>query len=200
LHDDLNQRLAMLTVEMERLEKDPNRPADQIRSQLASLRTQTEGISDDVRRTAHRLHPSVVEHLGLPAALRSLCADFSKQEKVQIECRQRNAEGSIPPDVALCIYRVTQEALRNVARHSGARRAFVSLVITPTRVLLSISDTGSGFERESAKTRKGLGIVSMEERVRLVGGTLAIRSKPGAGTRVVAEVPLVEDAAGKKEV
>jgi len=92
LHDDLNQRLAMLTVELERLERDPIQSVE-LRRQLASLRTQTERISDDIRRTAHRLHPSLVEHLGLPAALRSLCNDFLKQEKVRIEYRQRNADG-----------------------------------------------------------------------------------------------------------
>jgi signal transduction histidine kinase len=192
LHDDLNQRLAMLTVELETLEKDPPQSAALIRSQLASLRTRTEGISDDMRRTAHRLHPSMVDHLGLPAALRSLCNDFSKQEKIRVDYRQRSVHGSTPPDIALCLYRVAQEALRNVAKHSGARRATVSLVLAKNRILLSINDTGVGFDRELAKTKKGLGIVSMEERARLVVGTLTIRSRPGDGTRVVVEAPLPE--------
>jgi two-component system CheB/CheR fusion protein len=192
LHDDLNQRLAMLTVELETLEKDPLQSAELIRSQLASLRTRSEGISDDMRRTAHQLHPSMVDHLGLSAALRSLCADFSKQEKMRVQYRQRNVNGDTPPDIALCLYRVAQEALRNVARHSGARRATVSLVLATNRILLSISDTGVGFDREVTKSKKGLGIISMEERVRLVVGVLTIRSRPGDGTRVVVEVPLPE--------
>ena len=190
LHDDLNQRLAMLAVELERLERDPLPPAESVRRQLAALRARTEGISDDVRRTAHRLHPSVVDHLGLSAALRSLCTDFSKQEKMRIDYRQRNVDGSIPPEIALCLYRVAQEALHNVAKHSEARRAMVSLVLKNDRILLAISDTGVGFDRELTTAKRGLGIVSMEARVRLVVGTLTIRSAPGEGTRVAVEVPL----------
>jgi two-component system CheB/CheR fusion protein len=199
LHDDLNQRLAMLTVELETMERDPLQSAESIRSHLAAIRTRTEGISDDIRRTAHRLHPSVVDHLGLPAALRSLCADFSKQEEMRIDYRQRNTDSSIPAEIALCLYRVAQEALRNVARHSCARRASVALVVTKNkdRILLSITDTGAGFDRELTKTREGLGIVSMEERVRLVAGVLTIGSRAGAGTRVVIEVPLPGAASAK---
>lgn len=193
LHDDLNQRLAMLTVELETLERDPLQSAELIRSQLAALRARTEGISDDMRRTAHQLHPSVVDHLGLPVALRSLCADFSKQEEMRIHYRQRNIDGPIPPAIALCLYRVAQEALRNVARHSGARRAIVALAVVKNLILLSISDTGVGFDPKVVTAKKGLGIVSMEERVRLVVGDLTIRSRPGDGTRVAVAVPLPEE-------
>jgi two-component system CheB/CheR fusion protein len=193
LHDDLNQRLAMLTVELETLERDPLQSAELIRGQLAALRTRTESISDDMRRTAHRLHPSVVDHLGLPAALRSLCADFSKQEEMRIHYRQRNVDSPIPSVISLCLYRVAQEALRNVARHSGARKATVALVVAKNRMLLSISDTGVGFDPKVITTKKGLGIVSMEERVRLVVGDLTIRSRPGDGTRVAVSVPLPEE-------
>jgi two-component system CheB/CheR fusion protein len=192
LHDDLNQRLAMLTVELESLERDPLQSAELIRSQLAVLRTRTELISDDMRRTAHRLHPSVVDHLGLSAALRSLCADFSKQEEMRIDYRQRNIDGFIPPEIALCLYRVTQEALQNVVKHSGARRARVALVVASKRILLSVSDTGAGFDPDLLRGKRGLGIISMEERVRLVAGELTTRSRPGKGTRVLVEVPLPE--------
>jgi signal transduction histidine kinase len=152
-----------------------------------------EGISDDIRQTAHRLHPSVVENLGLPAALRSLCADFSKQEGMQVSCRQRDIiEGSIPPLVGLCLYRVAQEALRNVARHSGARRATLVLARAGNELRLSVNDTGSGFDPAVLKARKTLGLLSMEERVRLADGKLIIRSSPGKGTRLLATVPLPE--------
>ncbi|MDP8990292.1 MAG: PAS domain-containing protein [Acidobacteriota bacterium] len=192
LHDDLNQKVAMLIVAMEVLEKGPRRSAESIRGQLASLRNQTESISDDLRDTAHRMHPSVVDHLGLPAALRALCADFSKQEKLQVRFRQRNLSQSIPPDLALCLYRVAQEALRNVAKHSDGNHARVSLFIAGGRVLLSISNSGTGFDLVMVKAKRGLGIVSMEERVRLVVGTLTIRSRPLTGTRVVVEIALPE--------
>jgi two-component system CheB/CheR fusion protein len=191
LHDDLNQRLAMLTVELETLEKGPLSSNDLTRSRLAALRTRTEAISDDVRRTAHQLHPSMVEHLGLPAALRSLCDDVSKQERFRVTCRVRNVSVPISAEIALCLYRVAQEALRNVATHSGAQRATLSLALVRGRIRLAIVDNGQGFERDASPTvRKGLGILSMEERVRLVGGSLKLDSKPGEGTRVVVEVPM----------
>ncbi len=191
LHDDLSQRLAMLTVEMETLERDPLEPAE-FAGQLRHLRSRVEGISDDMRRTAHQLHPSMVEHLGLQTAMRSLCADVSKKEKVRVDYRQRNVDGTIPPDIALCLYRVAQEALHNVAKHSGAQRANVSLALAKNRIELSISDSGVGFDREAAREKRGLGIISMEERVRVVNGTFTIISKPGDGTRVLVEVPLSE--------
>jgi two-component system, chemotaxis family, CheB/CheR fusion protein len=191
LHDDLNQRLAMLAVELETLEKDPLSSADVTRVRLAALRARTEAISDDVRRTAHQLHPSMVDHLGLPAALRSLCDDVSKQEKIRVSCQVRNVSAPIPTEIALCLYRVAQEALRNVATHSGAPRATLSLVPVKNRIRLAINDSGHGFDRSaSSQAKKGLGILSMEERVRLVGGSLTLNSKPGKGTRVVVEVPL----------
>jgi signal transduction histidine kinase len=193
LHDDLNQKVAMLIVAMEVLEKDPRRSAESIRGQLATLRTQTENISDDLRDTAHRLHSSVVDHLGLPVALRSLCADFSKHEKLRVHFRQRNLSLAIPPDLALCLYRVAQEALRNVAKHSNGHHATVSLFIARGRVLLSISNSGTGFDLVMVKAKRGLGIVSMEERVRLLVGTLTIRSRLLSGTRVVVEIPLPEN-------
>jgi two-component system CheB/CheR fusion protein len=190
LHDDFNQRLAMLVVELENLEKTPFQSPKLIQTCLASVRARTEVISDDMRRMAHELHPSVVDNLGLPSAMRSLCEDFTRQEKLRIDYRQRGMEGTIPSEIALCIYRVTQEALRNVARHSGADRAAVRLIGGNKRILLSVSDAGAGFDVDSASGKKGLGIFSMEERARLVGGTLTIRSKLGEGTNIAIEVPL----------
>jgi two-component system CheB/CheR fusion protein len=194
LHDDLNQRLAMLAVELETLEKDPLSSPQATRTRLAALRARTEDISDDVRRTAHRLHPSMVDHLGLPAALRSLCDDVSKQEKIRVSCKVRSVSIPIPTEISLCLYRVAQEALRNVVTHSGAPRATLSLALARNRIRLAINDSGHGFNRcASSHAKKGLGILSMEERVRLVGGALTLDSKPGEGTRVVVEVPLPEE-------
>ncbi len=191
LHDDLNQRLAMLAVELETLEKEPLSSAESTRSRLALLRARTEAISDDLRRTAHQLHPSMVDHLGLPASLRSLCDDVSKQDRIRVTCRVGNIGDPVPTEVALCLYRVAQEALHNVATHSGAQRATLSLALARNRIRLSVIDSGKGFDRSaSTGVKKGLGILSMEERVRLVGGSLTLDSKPGEGTRVVVEVPL----------
>ncbi len=194
LHDDLNQRLAMITVELETLERKPPRAAEVMRRRLETVRLRIASISDDIRQTAHQLHPSTVDHLGLSAAMRSLCADVAKSENIQVRCRERNVHKTVPADVALCLYRVAQEAIHNVVKHSGARRVRISLINGKSRVLLSIRDEGRGFDYELSKTNKGLGIVNMEERARLVGGKLSIRSVPGKGTRVVLEVPLLEDA------
>jgi two-component system CheB/CheR fusion protein len=192
LHDDLNQRLAMLVVELETLERNPPRSAELIGRRLAILRSRIESISDDIRQTAHQLHPSTVEHLGLAAAMRSLCADVAKRENIQVHCRERHVNRFVPPDISLCIYRVAQGAIHNVLKHSGARRVTISLLIANSRILLWVRDAGSGFNPEVPKINKGLGIVNMEERARLVGGKLSIRSRPGAGTRVVLEIPLPE--------
>ncbi len=194
LHDDFNQRLAMVAVELQNLEKTPFLQSAQLpRTMVASLRTRTETISDDLRKLAHRLHPSVVEHLGLSAALRSLCEDFRNQEHLQIEYRERGLEDlKTPPDIALCIYRVAQAALHNVVRHSGSNRATVTLSGRTDRILLSVSDYGAGFDLTLDRVGKGLGILSMEERARLAVGAFTIHSKPGAGTRVALEIPLVD--------
>src|SRR5258706_1782441 len=188
LHDDRLQRLGMLVVELEMLERGPLESAELIRGQLAVLRTPIVDISEDVRGTGHSLHSAIVVQLTIPASLRSLCNDFSKKEKIRVVFRQRHFNGSIPAEVALCLYRVAQESLRNVVKHSGARQAMVALVAAKDRIMLSISDTGVGFDRDRIRAKKGLGIISMEERVRLVVGKLTIRSRPGDGTRGVVEV------------
>jgi two-component system CheB/CheR fusion protein len=193
LHDDLNQRLAMLTVEIEALEQRLPSSEELWRGQLRSLRDRTAAISDDVRRTAYQLHPSTLDHLGLAVALKQLSGDFSRQERLRVMFRERNLPQVIPAEVALCLYRVTQEALRNVARHSGARRASVVLAGTEEAVQLSVSDTGVGFDIELVKG-KGLGIVNMEERVRLLMGTLFIKTRPGGGTRVIVQIPLPKES------
>ncbi len=190
LHDDLNQRLAMLAVEVETLEQQLPDSADLIRGRLRSLRSRTEKLSDDVRRTAYQLHPSILEHLGLAVALKSYCADFSKQEKIKVRFQERSLPAPIPQDVALCLYRVTQECLRNVAKHSGARTALVRLEGIEKGIRLVVSDAGSGFDLELAKGRGRLGIVSMEERVRLLAGSLSIKTRPGDGARVAVSIAL----------
>jgi two-component system, chemotaxis family, CheB/CheR fusion protein len=194
LHDDFNQRLAMVAVELQNLEKTPFlQSAELPRTMVASLRKRTETISDDLRELAHRLHPSVVEHLGLSAALRSLCADFRDQEHLRIEYRERGIDSlKTPPEIALCIYRVTQAALHNVARHSGSDRVTVALTGRTGRILLSVRDNGAGFDLKLAREGKGLGIPNMQERARLAVGTFSIRSNVGEGTRVAMEIPLLD--------
>lgn len=190
LHDSVNQQLAMLTIELKMLENEPVPPPKSFHKRLASLGIRLQKLSEEVNQAAYQLHPSIVDHLGLPAALRSLCDDLSKQEKIRIDYRQVTADYSASREVGLCLYRVAQEALRNVVKHSGARRASVALVMEKERIVLSIRDRGVGFDRERPAIKRGIGLTSMEERVRAVKGTLTIRSSPGAGTRVVVQIPI----------
>ncbi len=175
------------------LEKNPLESAPSTRGYLSSLRIQAEGISNDLRDTAHQLHPSVVNHLGLPAALRSLCADFSKQRITQVHLRQRFVDMPIPSTIGPDLFRVTQEGLPNVAKHSGACQGIVCLLLTNSRILVSIRDFGAGFDLAFVGAKKTPRITRMEERARLVFGTLTMHSTLAAVTRVVVEVTLTKD-------
>ncbi len=175
IHDGLNQQLAALSFEIGklrgRLPKDP----ELIRERLTVLQGRTAGVIDDARDMSYELHPSTLEYLGLVTALKSFCPEFGEQEQIKARLTIVDVPGSIPPDVALCVYRVAQEGLRNVARHSGAREVRVALVGTGEGIELSIVDSGRGFDTDEAERKNGgLGLVSMGERVRLLGGDLVI--------------------------
>jgi signal transduction histidine kinase len=191
LHDDLNQKLAVLTVEAEALERTPSVAQAGIQDSLRHLRARIAALSDDVRHLAYQLHPSILDHLGLPAALKSFVDEFGKRERIKVRLTLKGLRGSLPQSVALCLYRVTQEALRNVAKHAQATRAVVRLTGNRGEVCLSITDNGVGDpSNPTADRRHGLGRVSMEERVRLVNGTFTVSSQPGRGTTVTARIPL----------
>jgi signal transduction histidine kinase len=189
LHDDLNQRLAVLAFEAESLARDLPESRESIREGLMRLHRQLAEASDEVRVLAHELRPAILDDLGLGPALRSHCAEFSRREKIKVRFSQQDLPATVPPDAALCLYRVAQEALRNIAKHSRAREASVMVAGTYDAVELSIKDLGIGFDPEASGTG-GLGILSMAERARLAGGALAVLSQPGAGTEIRVRVPL----------
>ncbi len=195
LHDDLNQKLAMLAIDVEVLEQQMALSPEPLRDQLRSLKNRVVGLSDDVRRMAYQLHPWVLEHLGLDVALRTYCAEFSKREGIKVRFVHSQLLEPPPPDVAFCLYRVVQEGLRNVARHSGSTRATVTLRATRGSIHLSVSDFGAGFDPGLVKRKGGLGFISMEERVRLVRGAFSVKSCPGGGTRIAVRVPLPKASA-----
>jgi signal transduction histidine kinase len=195
LHDDLNQKLAMLAVDLESLEQHLPLSPQAIRAQLGSLKCRVVELSDDLRRMASQLHPSVLEHLGLVVALKSYCEELSKRERIEARLTHHNVPTQLPLDTALCLYRVVQEGLRNVARHSSSPSVTVSLTATRGSIRLSITDLGVGFDPLSVKSRGGLGLISMEERVRLVRGHFAVHSQPGRGVRIEVRVPLPAKAA-----
>jgi two-component system CheB/CheR fusion protein len=193
LHDDLNQKLAMLEVDAERLGQQAVISPD-IRKDVQSLRDRTAEVSNDIRRVAYQLHPSILDHLGLHVALRSYCAEFSKRDGIQVKFSGPELLASIPEGIALCLYRVTQESLRNVAKHASAKSANVTLEVVDHRIHLSIRDNGAGFDT-AAKHKGGIGLLSMKERVRLVDGELTLKSKPGRGTRIDVWAPLPKGSA-----
>ena len=156
-------------------------------------------LSSAVHDLSHQLHPTKLEQLGLVAAVRGLCNELGHAHGLGIEFAAEQVPSSIPDDTALCLYRIAQEALRNVIKHSGARHARVELRGSPDAISLRISDDGSGFDPDSAAGKGGLGLVSMRERLRLVGGEITIDSRPSGGARIDVRIPLVPSAAGRRE-
>jgi PAS domain S-box-containing protein len=188
LHDDLSQKLALLAFDTGGLLTAPLSP--EAKDQLLHLRTHIVQLAQDVRQISHQLHPSVLEDLGLTAALREMCEEFSAREGIEVAFNEQNVPQALPVEVASCLYRVAQEALHNVLKHAQTRHAQVTVRGCPDGVRLSIQDAGVGFDSEAALLRHGLGIVSMKERVRLVQGEFSIHSRPGKGAEVGVFVPL----------
>jgi len=197
LHDDISQKLAALNLEAESaLRKEPQDDG-KLRAEMTRLSHRLRGILDDVEQTAYRLHPSSLDHLGLSVALKAYCTDFAKLNGIAMRCAERNLPRAIPPRLGLTLYRVVQEALRNVAKHSGARRATVSVAGKRGTIVLTIKDSGRGFDPARSKKR-GLGLISMEERVRQAGGTFTLRSTPGKGVHIDVRIPLAAPSRNRK--
>lgn len=191
LHDDICQKLAALQIDTEQVE---GRIARQPHSaELESIRSGIEILAEDVRRISHTLHPSVIDDLGLAAALRALVEDFRDREEMIVTLTATDLPQDIPNNVVTGLYRITQEALRNIAKHAGRTHVKVTLKAEPGGLRLQIQDYGEGFD---VKTHpRGLGIVSMEERARMLQGTFLLKSQPGEGTRVTVQVPLADATA-----
>jgi len=189
LHDDMSQKLTALTVHAETMARNTQAAGGPSQLDLRALRDRLAAVSDDVRRTAQQLHPSSLEHLGLAPALKSYCADFARKEDIRVRFLARNVPPAVSPEVALNLYRIVQEALSNVAQHSGARSAVVTLSARGDSLRLAVKDTGRGFDPARARSR-GLGLVSMDERVRLLGGAFSLQAAPGEGVHIEVSVPV----------
>jgi PAS domain S-box-containing protein len=188
LHDGVSQLVALLAIEIEQTGQTPIRTQEDLTARTHALWERTAEISRELHRQAHALHPSRLETFGLVAALEGYCREISEQQQVRVLFSHTGLSLSTPPDIALCVFRVVQEALRNTVKHSGAREATVELVGDHDRVFLRVSDGGAGFD--TAERYAGLGLVSMRERVRYAGGVLDITSHTGQGTRIEVELPL----------
>jgi PAS domain S-box-containing protein len=189
LHDDIGQRLALLAVELEQIHQDPaNLP--EVRSMMGELQKQTNEIASDIQALSHELHSAKLEYLGIVATMRGFCQEFGEQTKVKIDFKSHDLPSPLPPDTSLCLLRVLQEALHNSVKHSGVKHVEVGLWGTSDEVHLMVSDFGAGFDSEAVKESRGLGLISMEERLKLLNGTLSIESQPKRGTTIHARVPL----------
>ena len=189
MHDDLGQQLAALSISISALRRRSLQPSE-LNDALRALQERTGAVVDHVRHLSHDLHPSTLEHVGLIPALRTHCADFSRQNRLDVRFSADGALAPLPRDVAVCLYRIVQEGLRNVANHAGVRDVSVSLTQTPDFVELTIVDRGRGFDQDGAAARRGLGLLSIEERARLVGGIFRVTSTPDRGTALHVQVPV----------
>ncbi len=192
MHDDWTQRLAVLAIDAARLETQLD-PSSNAHGQLQGMRGELVRLSEDVHALSRHLHPSILDDLGLVAALRSECASVTRREGLAVAYRSDDVNPSLPKDVALCVYRVAQEALRNVVKHAGTDEARVSLVGSGRELVLTIQDRGVGFDAAGVRSRAGLGLSSMEERVRLVRAQISVDSEPGRGTTVTVRFPAAGD-------
>jgi signal transduction histidine kinase len=190
LHDDLNQKIAMLSMSISWLKRKIPMREEELVTELEQLRQTANGLTDEVRRLSHQLHPAVLEHLGLVTALESYITSFRDEEQIDVQLTSEVGDERIPFQTSICLYRVAVEALRNVARHSGAESALVILKRNKDSLELRVCDYGRGFDVETFKQGGGLGLISVEERLRLLQGICEIRSAPQRGTTLVARVPL----------
>jgi PAS domain S-box-containing protein len=190
LHDDIGQRLALLAVELEQTKENLPGSAEESRRHVEHVQKRMLEIVTDVQALSHELHSSKLQYLGLVAAMKGFCREFGEQRKVEIDFAAHVLPSYLAPDISLCLFRVLQEALHNSAKHSGVRRYEVRLWGTPDEIHLTVRDSGLGFDREAAKESRGLGLTSMEERLKLVKGTFSIESQPKHGTTIHARVPV----------
>ncbi len=197
LHDDLSQRMALLNVGLEQLKQSMTHLSAASRGQLHNIAEISEEVSSIIHNLSHQLHPSKLDTLGLVTSVASLCREFSTQYHLQAAFSHHGFPRQIPKDATLCLFRIVQEALRNVVKHSGAVEAQVELSAHSDAIDLCVSDSGTGFSPESAQAYAGLGLVSMRERLRLIGGQLLVESEPSHGTRIRVHVPLTE---GEQEI
>jgi PAS domain S-box-containing protein len=205
LHDDICQRLALLSMEIERANRTSNGSPAATKQNLEDIRKHCSEIAGDVQSLSHQLHSATLDYLGVVAAVRAFCSEVSKQHQTSIAFTDANVPKHLPKDISLCLFRIAQEALHNAVKYSGTNQFTVTLFATEEEVQLVVRDTGAGFDVEEAKKNQGLGLVSMQERIHLVHGRFAVESKPGKGTRIFAAVPFVaekesspEDAPGNK--
>jgi PAS domain S-box-containing protein len=191
LHDDIGQRIALVAVELDRCGQQVTNAPTIVRDHIRQASQLVSDVSDDIQAISHRLHSSKLEYLGLATAAKTFCRDLSEQRHVRIEFKHSDIPATLPKEISLCLFRVLQEALQNAVKHGGAADVSVKVQGTLDGIHLTVSDSGVGFNWRHAVNGRGLGLISMRERLRLVNGELSIQSEPGRGTTILARVPHV---------
>ena len=194
IHDDFSQRLAVLSLGLETAAEGIPESLQETSGQMQELINAASEIGADLHTLSHRLHSSTLERLGLAAGVASYCKEFTARQGMQVEFSHQNVPRCVSPDAALCLFRIVQEGLRNVKKHSGAAGARVRIENMDDTLHLSIDDDGKGFDMKAVSERQGLGLWSMRERVRLVGGRFEIHSETQKGTRIEVWLPLKENS------
>jgi signal transduction histidine kinase len=189
MHDDLAQKVALLEFQIEGVKRSFNQQ-DRAIAELECLRGSVAGLAEDLHRICYRLHPVVLDNLGLVAGVEFLCNEYARMSCVSPKFVCEKVPDRVPSNVALCLYRVVQEALSNVHKHACAKQVTVLLRGFPNGIRAIVSDNGIGFEVNDDRAKSGLGLTFICERVNLLGGRSSIRSAPGRGTRVEVFVPL----------
>jgi PAS domain S-box-containing protein len=190
MHDDINQRLSVVAMELDRQAHNLEAPADELRWSMAEVYKQISELSSDIHSMSHRLHSLKLDSLGLAAAAKSFCGELAQRQHVEVQFTSERVPRKLPEAISLCLFRVLQEALQNAVKHSGAKQFRVSLVGSMTEIQLTICDEGRGFDVKQVWTGSGLGLTSMKERLKLVGGELSFDTQLQRGTTVLARVPL----------
>jgi len=194
LHDDICQRLALLSLRIEKVAKGWANGQVQIGEQLQQIWQQCSDLTGDVQALSHELHPSVLDNLGLVSALQSLCREVSEQTDIRVEFTSIAVPASLPREVSLSLFRLVQEALHNSVKYSGGNHSRVHLEGAPGRIDLEVRDRGVGFDVARVRNKGGLGLLSMRERINLLNGTITIDSKANSGTIIRACVPLTMES------
>jgi two-component system NarL family sensor kinase len=191
LHDGICQQLASLAIEIGRVAQTL---PDDVRHDLLVLQSRAIQAAAEARHIAYELHPSILDDLGIVAGLQNLCKQFYARHGIAIRFRHGKLPASVPSETGSCLYRIAQQSLENVAQHSGATRVMVALRYWNGNLMLLVRDNGVGFDRESVRGKGSLGLIGMEERVRLVNGKLTISPRLGWGTRIAIQIPLPADS------
>jgi signal transduction histidine kinase len=190
LHEDIGQRLTLLAIRIEQLKNELPNQAVELLDRMDAVWKQTLEVLADVKASAHELHSPRLEYLGIAKVMKSFCEEFGKRKGIEIAFRHDDVPSLVPPDVSICLFRVLQEALHNGVNHSGVQNFDVRLWGASEEIHLLVRDSGAGFDLEAVRKGQGLGLIRMEQRVKLVTGTFSIDSQPGRGTTVHVSVPL----------